>query len=48
MELLEFWCVAWISWSVIGGMMSLMWVTLVTLVSILVMTDFGGHGDGDG
>ena len=48
MELLEFWCVAWISWSVIGGMMSLMWVTLVTLVSVLVMTDFGGHGDGDG
>ena len=48
MELLELWCVAWISWSVMGGMMSLMWVTLVTLVSVLVMTDFGGHGDGDG
>ena len=48
MDLLEFWCVAWISWSGIGGMVSVTWVTLTALVSILVVTDFGVHGDGDG
>ena len=47
-ELLEFWCVAWISWLVMGGMVSNTWVTLAALVFVLVVTNFGKHGDWDG